>query len=736
MGASAWASETVSFTNRNYMTVVSGADGTLTATGGANNKKYSLATADLSGVANMSLAGTVQIEFDCSVTSGGRWVIGIGDVVTRGTNANSSSSSTYDTEGIISFFGTNEGSHFRINSWSGSRNDNLLSKSVHVTFLLNRITSTYSCTIVDNSDASQKLTASGATTVSNATVVEAYTWSDRTESMSDVTVTVTPAYSYSVNANYGGKLIKQIASGKYLVGDAAIRVAYPQKILKGNTLYSIAMNGSNPRFAKSFTPNADNYVVDLSYAETPVTDVIYFTEAENIPGVSKGSNDSYASMDKMGHTTSSSTYVEVMTLPVGKYTIYARGVNGNAATRTCNFKVGSEIKWAFSIATGTDVNGNSEEFTVTTPSTLYFACDGSSASGCDWFYIKGTIAEGADVTGLIVNANMEIAASGSGFQELAKGWNNCSVVTNYRRLEYTPAQNPNSAFTGTYAYENWTGEAGGLVGKMSQTIQGLPNGVYKFQLAVLAQNIGAQFVYAKSNGKTYSTPLAGAGSVANDYEVIAVVEDNQLEIGLDMNGADNPWAAIDNARLTYAPSVSKSITAAGYATYYSPYALNFSGVDGLSAYIATVAGTTVTFNKVTSVPANTGILLKGAANTYNIPVVASSATDVSSNKLEGVTSNTDKDAGIYVLMNGAKGVGFYKTTTTFTVGANTAYLPADVAGARSFIAFGDETTGIDATLTDNVEMTNDKAFYNLQGQRVAQPRKGLYIVNGKKVIVK
>ena len=49
--------------------------------------------------------------------------------------------------------------------------------------------------------------------------------------------------------------------------------------------------------------------------------------------------------------------------------------------------------------------------------------------------------------------------------------------------------------------------------------------------------------------------------------------------------------------------------------------------------------------------------------------------------------------------------------------------------------FGDEATDISAALNDNGEMINDKV-YDLQGRRVAQPNKGMYIVNGKKMIVK
>ena len=179
-----------------------------------------------------------------------------------------------------------------------------------------------------------------------------------------------------------------------------------------------------------------------------------------------------------------------------------------------------------------------------------------------------------------------------------------------------------------------------------------------------------------------------------------------------------------------------AITDAGYRTFASKYPLDFTGgVSGLKAYKATVAGSAVSFSEVTgAVPAGEGLLLKAAEGSYTIPVASTEPAAID-NALVGVTAATEKEAGIFVLMNGAKGLGFYKTTAAFTVGANTAYLPADVAGARTFIGFNDdETTGIESVNIEHSTM-NAEHYYDLQGRRVAQPTKGLYILNGKKVFV-
>jgi len=180
-------------------------------------------------------------------------------------------------------------------------------------------------------------------------------------------------------------------------------------------------------------------------------------------------------------------------------------------------------------------------------------------------------------------------------------------------------------------------------------------------------------------------------------------------------------------------SVDKTISDAGYATYCSPYPLDFSATQGLTAYIAKIENNVVTFSAIKKAPANTGLLLKGEGK-YTINTTTETTDDVTGNKLVGVTKAQEVAAGSFVLLKGTEGVGFYKTKNAFTVGANTAYLPADVAGARTFIGFGaDEATGIEGVAA---EKADNGEIYNLQGQRVMKAQKGLYIINGKKVLVK
>ena len=178
-------------------------------------------------------------------------------------------------------------------------------------------------------------------------------------------------------------------------------------------------------------------------------------------------------------------------------------------------------------------------------------------------------------------------------------------------------------------------------------------------------------------------------------------------------------------------TVSKTITAAGWATYCSPYALDFTGAIPNLTQAYTLTLTPIT----TTIPANTGILLEGSGEVA-IPVVASSDTNVSANKLVGTVASTTLTAEQgYVLTYENSVAGFRKNNNDFTLGANTACLPVDFAGARTFDFFNleGEATGINAVETIK---QNAEGVYNLAGQRVAQPTRGLYIMNGKKYVVK
>ncbi len=191
----------------------------------------------------------------------------------------------------------------------------------------------------------------------------------------------------------------------------------------------------------------------------------------------------------------------------------------------------------------------------------------------------------------------------------------------------------------------------------------------------------------------------------------------------------------------YFPAVTSTSVIIGayqWATFCSDYALDFTG-SGVKAYIVTGAdGTAITKTEVTNPAAGTPLLLNASANTYNITVAASGTDYTSTNKLHRgagtLTKPATGSAWVLAAVSGAA-VFQYINGTSASVSTDQAYLLlTDVptpTGARSLLIDGD-ATGI-----KNIKVgSDDNIYYDLQGRRVLYPTKGLYIVNGKKVVIK
>ena len=180
-----------------------------------------------------------------------------------------------------------------------------------------------------------------------------------------------------------------------------------------------------------------------------------------------------------------------------------------------------------------------------------------------------------------------------------------------------------------------------------------------------------------------------------------------------------------------------TVSSAGLATFASNSKLDFTNVENLEAYIAKENGTTIELEKVDKVPANTGVLLraKNSATDFNVPVTTAAADDVAGNifvRGTGVAVATGEGPYNYVLGKHDGVVGFYKAGG-MVVATNKAYLQTTIAAARIDVNF-DETTAL--TLVNSEKRTVNSDVFDLQGRKVANPTKGLYIVNGRKVIIK
>ncbi|MBR6866881.1 MAG: hypothetical protein IKN02_01485 [Prevotella sp.] len=282
-------------------------------------------------------------------------------------------------------------------------------------------------------------------------------------------------------------------------------------------------------------------------------------------------------------------------------------------------------------------------------------------------------------------------------------------------------------------------------------------------LSLQNNNLDARYSFAKGYGLAcnYGYWVKTTGATAYDfaeYEVYqsdkAITAETQKVIVYNPNNTAYNFKPIKAVRL-YEPVELMSITIPeiGYATFSCATAVDFTG-SGLTAYYATADGDNVDFeNAITNPAAETGLLLRGDAGTYEV-IQTATGTDVSSvnllqacleEKTVGVTAGCDYGK-VFILSKHNGKTGFFRSDNGRTLQAGKSYLYIDnPSTARQLNGFPfDEATSV-ADVISKTEDVKD-SVYDLQGRRVAQPSKGLYILrsaqgrlqgkNGKKIIKK
>ena len=287
------------------------------------------------------------------------------------------------------------------------------------------------------------------------------------------------------------------------------------------------------------------------------------------------------------------------------------------------------------------------------------------------------------------------------------------------------------------------------------TLINLPAGTYKISIVFIAGSSAGYTIPFTLGDESWNAvqPNKDLGGGASNwitkntvFTFTSAADVKWLTSGDSKNGLD--FVYIQQT------GVSATVGANGYTTFASPYALDLTDAnrpEGLKAYKATLEGTTLSFTALNQkVPAGTGLLLLGETKggSYDITVVASGDA-VDGNDLTGVTADTPMQSNtegnyIFVMRKASSAdspltFAPLSTTTEVTVPAGKAYItvPASAFATLSrdlSISFGDETTSIADVRSKMEDVRGD--YYNLQGQRVKAPTKGLYIVNGKKVIMK
>ncbi len=187
-------------------------------------------------------------------------------------------------------------------------------------------------------------------------------------------------------------------------------------------------------------------------------------------------------------------------------------------------------------------------------------------------------------------------------------------------------------------------------------------------------------------------------------------------------------------------SIPASVSSIEYSTFSSEYALDFSGEPGLTVYTAAVneAKTKVMLREVTSkrVPANTAVVLHGSTGSYTGSIIES-ADEITDNQLQTATSDmSGADHNIYVLNKKNGVVGFYKLSATGKLDKGKAYITIEGNGSAPMLSMSEDpdATTIEKLPADACQY--QKSYYTLDGRCVERPTKGVYVVNGKKIIIR
>jgi hypothetical protein len=279
------------------------------------------------------------------------------------------------------------------------------------------------------------------------------------------------------------------------------------------------------------------------------------------------------------------------------------------------------------------------------------------------------------------------------------------------------------------ATNNWTerayGELTAQFFNMSRPERKLTiteKGAIAFELMVQNGTAGRIYTYKVGGEDAVSITHPGGGVVSS-----GIIEIPSDQVTITLAGTDASVYPVAIKFYTEMPETF-TISEAGYATYVTESDVAAPVADGVEAFIVSAVNSTwVALQAVNNIPAGTPIILKGKAGTYTFDPMEGEADNVGANLLQA--SDGTVTSG-YVLANKGE-VGFYPVATTIPAGK--AYLPATAGEAKNFLALDG-----DATAISNIEAASAQTtIYNVAGQRVQNIEKGgLYIVNGKKMIVK
>lgn len=289
-----------------------------------------------------------------------------------------------------------------------------------------------------------------------------------------------------------------------------------------------------------------------------------------------------------------------------------------------------------------------------------------------------------------------------------------------------------------------SGTTAGVAGGANLTMPSIAAGKYTVTVnsSVRRKNEDILKVQVSTDNKEWTDAglITLTNNVGGNYSVENVNLPKDGYIRLVENKGQNMCHYIDYVTLyrTGDATETVSVSDAGYATYATTNNIVVPKSNDVEVMTVKVKddNSTITLNKVEAgsvIPANTGILVKAAQGDYNFVVTSDEGKELENNSLVAAKEAVPSDGSTYFALTkiGDK-VGFAVVNNGVKIPAGKAYLKVPAATTAKFFSLDGEATGINSVKTAKA----DGAYYTLEGVKTTKPVKGLYIHNGKKIVVK
>ena len=274
----------------------------------------------------------------------------------------------------------------------------------------------------------------------------------------------------------------------------------------------------------------------------------------------------------------------------------------------------------------------------------------------------------------------------------------------------------------------------------------LPMGEYKVTIYLKANGNRSAIIRDVDNSDNGTNTLCALpinrSSAAKEYSTtLTLYETTKIGLsGYTTSTGTNQSADLDYIYIQRTGDATEavSVSEAGFATYATKNNVKVPEDENVKVMTVKVnaEGTAIELNEVkagTVIPAGKGILVKAAKGNYNFVVTSDKGETLANNDLKAAKEAVTSDgATFFALTKMDTKVGFALVANDVVIPAGKAYLEVSKGTAAKFFSLDGEATGINSVKTAKA----DGAYYTLEGVKTTKPVKGLYIHNGKKIVVK